>query len=362
MNNQSLWKPVPKDAHRDLDQVKHLFAQLDATSTSTSPITAQRLEPEVMPIFVDSFPLYDLIEKVPSNGLSHTFLQQTAFSQSATPHTISETGTVADDANVYLRKTSNIMQLAIRRGVTLKAQYAGANAGGASQDLMGREIAGGLLTIARDAQAEILQYQDSDTTSTTVAAPNGAYDANGVNGLRYVLNNFAPPENNVLVDIRTPWTDQRVLVAVRQIVANILDKGGKPDLVVVSSTGDEALFKDQMEQVRFMSEVGNIQITPGLNVRGVGTQAGLLPVLTVPGAQNLGLGSWTNAVPATYVDIFVLQTDTLELPYLGAPEPTIIRVPIGTDGQLRELAIPFVLLGLACKAPSFLGRVSLRVA
>jgi hypothetical protein len=367
MSEYKLWKPASKSLARDYDLIERVAADLaakrNADSTSTSPIVAQRLEPEVMPVFVDHFPVYELIEKVPSNGLSHTFLQQTAFSGTTAPHTIGETGTVADDSNTYLRKTTNIMQVALRRGVTIKAGLAGAAAGGASSDLMGREIAGGLQTIARDCQNEFLSYQESDSGSTTTNAANGKYDVNGVNGLRYILNNNAPPENNAIVDIRTSgWTDQRVLRAVRNVCNAITDKGGRPDLIIASTRGSEASFEDQMQFTRYLKEATRMEIAPGMTVRAISTDAGDLPVVIVPGSTGVGLGSWVDGSTFTYVDLFIVQTDTLEIPYLGAPEPTVLRIPIGTDGQLRELAIPFVLLGLAAKAPQYLGRVSMRTA
>ena len=364
MGQYSLWKPAAATLPRNDGMIQEWASKFstragsNATSDQSSPIIAERLSPEVIPVFVSNFPLYDLLEKVPSNGLSHTFLQQTAFSQTTAPHTIAETGTVDDDANTYLRKTTNIAQLALRRGVTLKAQYAGANAGGPSANLMERELKGGLLTLARDAQTEFLSYQDTDTSSTTLTAANGKYDANGLNGLRYILNQYAPPENTATVDIRTAWTDQRVLTAVRGITNAIVDKGGKPDLIVCSTRGSQALFADQQQQVRYLMEPSRHEITPGLTVRAISTDHGELPVVIVPG--NF-LGTWTNG-SNTFQDVFILQTETLEIPYLGAPEPTVLRIPIGTDGSLRELAIPFVLLGLAALAPQYLGRVSLTIA
>jgi hypothetical protein len=316
-----------------------------------------------MEVFVKEFPLYNLLDKVPSNGLSHTYLQQTAFTGSAVPHTLSETGTVADDANVYLRKTTNIAQLAVRRGVTLKAMFAGMNAGAPSTDLMAREVDGGLLTLMRDAQMEMLRFQDSDSGSTTDTAANGKYDANGMNGLRYILQNQAPPENNALVDIRTTnWTDQRVLHAVRTQVNAIVDKGGKPDLIVTTTRGSEAMFQDQMQLTRIITPSRH-EIVPGFSVQAISTDVGELPVVVVPGGTAAGgIGTWVDSNPFTYFDIFILQTNTMEIPYLGAPEATVIRIPIGTDGQLRELAIIYCLLGLAAKAPQYLARVSCRVA
>lgn len=355
----TLWKPASATLPRNDDAILAAFAQRAGDSFSTAPITAARLSPEVMPVFVRDFPFYDLIEKVAANGISHTFLQWTAPSQSATPHTISETGTVTDDANTYLRKTTNIALFGERRGVTLKAKFAGFNAGGPSTDLMAREIEGGLLTIARDAQTEMLQYNEVYSGSAGLTDPSGAYDANGLNGLRYIAQNFAPPENSEIVDVRTPgWTDQRVLTAVRSVVANIVDKGGRPDLVVCSPVGSNYLFQDQMELVRYFNDA-RVEIRPGHSVRMVSTDSGDLPVLVVPG--TMGVGKWATG-GHTYVDMFIMQTETFEMPYLGAPEPTVIRIPIGTDGTLRELAIPYAMYGLACLAPQYLGRVSFEIS
>lgn len=355
----TLWKPAAETLPRNFDEVLAAFAQRAGDSFSTSPITATRLDPKVWPVFVRDFPFIELIEKTPANGVSHTFLQQTAHSGTTTPHTISEVGTVSDDANVYLRKTTNIMLVGERRGVSLKAKFGGYNAGGPSTDLMAREIEGGLLTIARDSQTEMLQYSESNSGSSGLTDPSGAYDANGINGLRYIVNQLAPPENSQIVDVRTTgWTDQRVLTAIRAVVAAIVDKGGRPDLVVCSPTGSNFLFQDQMELVRYFQDT-KVEITPGRSVRMVSTDAGDLPVLSVPG--TMGVGKWVSG-GATYIDIFVMQTETFEIPYLGAPEPTIIRIPIGTDAVLRELAIPYAMYGLACYAPQFLGRVSLRIA
>jgi hypothetical protein len=352
-----LWRPAAATLPRDTDVVLEFGQRAVGDSITTSPITAQRLEPEVMPVFIRDFPFFDLIEKVPSNGIQHTFLQQTNHTQSSSPHTISETGTVADDANVYLRKTTNIAVFGERRGVTLKSKYAGLQAGGPSTDLMAREVQGGLITIARDAQMEMLRFTETDSGSSGATDPNGQYDAEGINGLRFVLNNLAPPENSVACDVVSPWTDQRVLNAFRTVAQNLMDKGGRPDIIVCSAFGSNSLFKDQQEFVRYMDN--RLEITPGRTVRVVSTDAGDLPVLIVPGFP--GLGSYTVS-GSTFQDMYVLQLETLEIPYLGAPEPTVLRIPIGVDGTLRELAIPFALYGLACKAPQYLGRVVLQTA
>lgn len=343
-----------------------------ASSDSTSPIVAQDLAPDIVPVFVREFPLFDMIRKVPSNGLSHTYLQQTSFSQTTDPNTISETGAVSDDTNSYMRLTSNIAVFAIRRSVSLKAQFAGNAAGGPSTDLYGREVQGGLLTIARDAQNETLRYQTDVNNSATAYTnggtkytdPNGAYDANGYNGLRYVLNAQTPPENQFTADIRTPWTDQRVLKSTRKMVNAIWDKGGKIDLLITNTAGAEALFEDQIALSRIILPPKQMEIIPGFSVRAIDTDQGVIPVLVVPGNS---LGTWSpnggisGGSGTVYQDIIGVWTETLEMPYLGSPVPTVIRIPVAVNGQLVEVAIPFAMFGLACLAPQYMGRVSLQI-
>jgi hypothetical protein len=354
-----LWKPAANTLHRaSNDELMAMFATRVADTNVGSPIMADRISPDVMPTFVDQFPFYDIIDKVPSNGVSHTFEQQTAYSANATPATIGETGSVTDDTNTYLRKTTNIAVFAQRRGVTLKAQFAGNAAGGPSSDLAAREIKGGLIKIAASAQQEMLSYQDSNPNATTLTDRDGMYDVNGFNGLRYQAQVLAPPENTAIVDVRSSWTDQRVLLAFRQISNAIYDKGGKLDLAVANTFGANSLFRDQLALVRYIKESEMMDLTPGLRVKSVETDQGLLPILTVPG--NF-IGTWSDGVHS-YQDIFLMWTECFELPYLGAPEPTIISVPIGTDGQLRELKIPYMMIGLANKAPIYLGRVSLMIS
>lgn len=358
----SHWRPISKNLPRNHGgsafegKAVDLATKSVADSGTTSPITPQPLSPEVIPIFVQDFPIFDMLEKVPSNGLSHTYQQQTAFSQNAGPALVSETGSVSDDTNTYVRQTSNIAVFAVRRGVTLKGQYAGQNAGGPASDLMGRELEGGLRTIARDAQNVALRYQEINSGATTDTDPDGRYNVNGFNGMRWVLNELSPSANTIKVDITSAWTDQRVLKAVRQGVNQVWDAGGKINLLITTTAGSEAMFEDQFDLVRYVK--GDTQeITPGLTVRMISTDQGLIPVLVVPGNS---IGSWINT--HTYTDIIGIDTDTIVMPYLGNPEPSVLRIPIGTDGTLRELAIPFAMYGLACMAPQYMFRVALETA
>ena len=57
-----------------------------------------------------------------------------------------------------------------------------------------------------------------------------------------------------------------------------------------------------------------------------------------------------------------VNTEQLFIPYLGNPEPSVIRLPRAVNGSLVDQAVIFGMYGLAAEAPQFLGRVSLRVA
>ncbi len=362
----ALWKPISKALPRNHSVFGAYERKLTelvtraADSSTTSPIVPQPLSPEVIPIFVSEFPLFDMIEKVPSNGLSHTYQQQTAFSQSSAPHTISESGAVSDDTNTYLRKTSNVAVFGVRRGISLKGQYAGANAGGPADDLMGRELKGGLQTIARDAQNETLRYQETVSAVTYPGNdPNGDYDANGYNGLRFIANQAMPAGQNFAVDIRTPWTDQRVLKAVRNAVNAVYDQGGKIDLLIATTRGSEALFEDQLSITRIIAGTKRLEIVPGFSVRVIDTDQGEIPVMVVPGNS---VGSYTTNGTNEFVDMLGVWTEAMEMPYLGNPEPSVLRIPTGVDGTLRELAIPFAMYGLAYMAPQYMFRVQLQTA
>lgn len=361
-----LWKPIARSLPRNhsvsgaYERNIANLATKAADSGTTSPIVPQPLSPTVIPVFVSEFPLFDMVEKTPSNGLSHTYQQQTAFSQSTAPHTISESGTVSDDSNTYLRKTTNIAVFAVRRGISLKGQYAGANAGAPADDLMGRELKGGLQTIARDAQNESLRYQESVNPVTYPGNdPNGDFDANGFNGLRFIANNYMPASQTFAADIRTPWTDQRVLKAVRNATNAVYDQGGKIDLLIATTRGSEALFEDQTSLTRIYVGEKRAEVVPGFSVRLIDTDQGEIPVMVVPGNA---IGSYTTNGTNEFVDMFGVWTEVMEMPYLGNPEPSVLRIPTGTDGTLRELAIPFAMYGLAYMAPQYMFRVQLQTA
>ncbi len=318
-----------------------------ADTTSVGPLIRQDLEAEIYELYVKKFPLFDMIQKIPSNGLAHAYNQETSYGSAVF---MSELGTVTDDANTYNRATANIAIAASRRGISLKAGYA-VTAGGMNYDPETREIAGGLRAIRHQMQTGICRLQDVDAASVTATAPNGLYDANAFNSLRYVIQNQSPAGNTIKV---AAGSGQPITTAIRLAANNVIDAGGEPDMIIATVSGKEAAILEQLPQVRF----NTVEVIPGLHVSKIAAGDSELPIMTVPGDS---IGTWITG-GHTYVDLFVVDSSTLALAYLGGPTPTVLEVPIGVDGTLRKLFIPFAMAGLVCHAPLFMARVSLQIA
>ena len=61
-------------------------------------------------------------------------------------------------------------------------------------------------------------------------------------------------------------------------------------------------------------------------------------------------------------DVYVLDEDSLSLPFLGTPGPTVLEIPIGISGQLTHLYIVFLMNGLALKVLPWHNKLRVKVA
>ena len=70
----------------------------------------------------------------------------------------------------------------------------------------------------------------------------------------------------------------------------------------------------------------------------------------------------TSGASTDVADIYLLNSRTVTLPYLGSPGPTVLDIPIGISGQLTHLYIVFGMWGLAVKAPIFSNKVRVQLS
>lgn len=305
-------------------------------TTGGAALQRQDLEPMLYELFVRNFPAYQRMRKIPANGIVHAWNQITGYGDA---QFMTELGTVTDDNATYVRQTTNIAQLATRRGVTFREQLA-VPAGGMNWNPQQIEISQGLNAMAHKMQKTIFQGQASNSGGTATNEL-GLYDANGFTGLRSILNttsavNFSP---------YLTTSPDNFAAAIGAGILPITDAGGGVPNVAYMRQAELQRLTDGLTQ--FQRSVDRTEFIPGLTVPAIASSVGLLPLVGVPG-DSIGHYTATSTFAGKDVaDIYLLDDSTVALPYLGSPGPSVLEIPPGVSGQLTRLFILYLFNGLA---------------
>ncbi len=307
-------------------------------TTGGAALQRQDLEPMLWSIFVSVFPAYQRFRKIPANGLVHAWNQITAYGDA---QFMTELGTVTDDNATYVRQTTNIAQLATRRGVTFREQLA-VPAGGMNWNPQQIEIENGLIAMAHKVQKTIFQGNASNSGGSA-SDEYGAYDANGFTGLRSTLNtanavNFSP----YLTTSPSAFSN-----AIGATIIPITNTGGAVPSVIYGRAEEVQQLTNSLTSVQ--RSVDRTEFVPGLQVPAIATSVGLLPIVGVPGDS---IGHYTTTAGTfsggkDVADLYILNEQSIALPYLGSPGPSILEIPPGVSGQLTRLFIIYLFNGLA---------------
>lgn len=325
-------------------------------SGSGSALIRQDLEPILAELYVRQFPLWERIPKEPANGLVHAFNQITSFGDA---QFMAELGTVTDDRSTYIRKTTNIAVLATRRGVSLKGAYA-TRAGGMGWSPEQLEMAGGLKAVAHKMQKTIFQGNATEATGTATNE-DGAYDPNGFDGLRRILDTARAGNVDPLT---APTAAGNVRQNIDLALTEAMNNGGTISDIWLRPQEMQAFNYQQDATVRYMGDLARAAV--GVNVQTVNTIFGGLGLNVVPG-DSIGeyvTDTTANGVTTgdTVADIYMFDRDTVSVPYLGSEGPTILDIPVGISGQLVHLFIIFGMWGFAVKAPIFANKLRVEQA
>jgi hypothetical protein len=315
-------------------------------STSGSALVRQDLEPTMYEMFVRVFPAFDRIPKEPANGLVHTYTQQTGYGEA---QFMSELGTVVDDRGDYVRQTTNIAIIATRRGVTLKHQYSALQSGsGFNPEEL--EMRSALLAVSAKMQKTIFQGNANATESGGTASDEaGEYDPDGFTGLRQILNTARAKDVNPFAS-----TPEDMRAAYERASIEIMDLGGFATAIFSRATDKGTFDLQQDKNVRYMDNL--VDVAVGVRTQAVNTVFGPLPLISVPGNS---IGTYTDG-GNTVADSYILDENTISLPYLGTPGPQVIEIPMGVGGQLMRQFIVFGMWGLAVKVITFSNKVRVR--
>lgn len=330
-----------------------LTALLDLSGGSA--LVRQDLDPILYPLFVKVFPAYDRLQKIPANGSVHAWRQISAYGDAAF---MPELGTVTDDTSTYVPQTTNIAIQNTRRGVSFKEQFS-VQAGGMGWNPASIELQNGLIAMAHKTQKTIFQGNASNSGGTA-SDELGLYDANGFTGLRQILNvtgavNFEP---------YLTTSPESFNVALGTASTTIGDAVGVPPTVIFARYSEAQQFANA--QLAIQRTQDTTEFVPGVRVPAVMTQQGPLPLVGVPG-DSIGTYVTTNADGPfsggeTVADMYMLNEQTIALPYLGAPGPTVIEIPPGVNGQLTRLFIIYYMVGLAVLALPNNGKIRVNLA
>jgi len=331
-------------------------------SVGATALIRQDLEPILYEIFIRIFPAYERFRKEPANGLVHAWNQITAYGDAKF---MAELGTVSDDTSTYQRQTTNVAILATRRGISLKSQFA-VMAGGMNYNPEQIELQGGLRSIAHRMQTTIFEGNAADSGGT---ADNnlGVYDANAFTGLRQLLETGSAWAVDPSGYNTTTGYAQGFRAGLDSAVLPIIQAGGRPS-VVWSHPSEKITFNEQQD-INFRILAGQNQETLGVGVVAdrINTVAGPVPWAVVPGdsiSSYHRTGSTVNTVVngSKVRDIYVLDEESITLPYLGSPGPTVLEIPIGISGQLTHLYIVFLMNGLAVKVLPWNNKIMVKIA
>jgi hypothetical protein len=321
-------------------------------TTSATALIRQDLEPLLYEVFIRLFPAYDRMPKEPANGLTHAWNQITEYGDAVF---MSELGTVTDDKSTYVRQTTNVAILATRRGLSLKSKFA-VIAGGMAYNPEQIELQGGLRSIAYRMQKTIFEGQAADSGGTA-ANELGLYDENAFTGLRSLLNT-SDVQN---IDPATaPTLAGNFRRKMNQVVLPIVQAGGRPTQIW-SHPSEKITFDEQQDpNVRILAQQ-QTGLGVGVMAERVNTVAGPMPWAIVPGNS---ISSYVSSEYSgnTVRDVYVLDEESLSLPFLGTPGPTVLEIPIGISGQLTHLYIVFLMNGMALKVKPWHNKLRVKVA
>lgn len=303
-------------------------------------------------VFLKRFAYFDRIKKLRSNGLSHTATQMTAPDEGEddSTFTITELGAVHESASTLARATYPAAIFARGAGVSFLEEAAVAS-GGAPYDPSKNELASSTITLSRVIQRQIFQGNLSTSSGAGSATELGAYNPNGIDGLRSVAGSQGTFSTNNAIQIDRGSLS--LTAAVRKGAAQVDSNGGVPSAVIMSSTLKQVLDDENATNQRYNNDF--VEIAPGVRTNKLTCSVGDLAVVSVPGTT---IGSYLYpTLNSTVEDAYVLDEDGVILRWLFNEGFTVLQIPSGVDGKLSSRWIIFYIACLELATPPFMCKV-----
>lgn len=322
-------------------------AILDSTSGTTgSVLIRQDLEPILYQLFVTRFPAWERMGKKPANGLVHAFNQITNPANGTSLFSTvlaSELANVSFQRSNFVRQTAQVAVFATGRGSSFK-ELAAVRQGGVAYDVLGTELADGMINLATDAQAMLFQ---GNATNSGGAANNegGPYSTSYFDGLRGVLGSYGSFAGNNAIQL--DWGGNTMLEGLQNVAAQAANNGGRPSAIFMSMNSKQALDIELQSQKRYTDDM--VELVAGVRVNKISFADGDLVIIPVPGTT---IGSYNRTSDGVLVeDSYVIDEARNSLVWLYSEGWTVLEIPAGVDTQLSNRYIVFGMYGLEQAAP-----------
>src|SRR5579859_2883678 len=316
-------------------------AILDSTNTTTgNALIRQDLEPLLYQLFVTRFPAWERLRKKPANGLTHAFNQITAAaSGSSLFGTVlaTELTNVAAARSNFVQKTAPVSVFATLRGASFK-ELAAVRQGGVAYDVLGTELADGMVNLATDAQAMIMQGNSSNSGGTS-SNEGGPYSTTYFDGWRGVLGSYSSFSANNAIQV--DWGGVTMVEGLQNVASQSVNNGGRPTAIYLPINSKQALDVELQSQKRYTDDT--VEIVAGVRVNKISFADGDLVVIPVPGTT---IGSYARTSDGVQVeDCYVIDEAVNSIVWLYSEGWTVLEIPAGVDTQLSNRYIVFGMYG-----------------
>jgi hypothetical protein len=323
---------------------------LDVGGGSGGPLVRTDLEQMLWEIYLREFTVAERIQRIRSNGVSHSYSKRTAIPGAQTTNSLGDFSGAFSNST-FGTDSAPIAIIVSPTGIGMKLAAAVEQSGMVNFDLSGSnnlEVVGAVTSIAKKNQTLILQGNKS-TAAKTLNDEEGLTDANAFDGLRAQLKGEGTSTTKAGGD-----TYRELL---KKAARKIRNAGGSArNIVAFCSLPVEGAIDAELED---FYRITNSRPEGGvdLHLSGGGLRLSgkyLSEIIGVPAdAQGNGMGYYNIAGPTTVEDIDVVDLTGMSMAWLISPSPTILELPPGYNNTLSRVFVPFLMNGLVVHTVNF---------
>jgi len=306
----------------------------NADFLGTGAIEINMYEREIFDIVRRTSPTLEILNKPMAQGQPHRYFEQTAIA----------TGAFTDPRNISPSATSPTR---VERYATIKALVAQSNI-----SLFDKEV-----TQQQGQFAQVIG-QDIDDILNGIIITSANAIWNGTD------TSLTAPTTNQYVGLLTQITQQATILTGSSIIDGLkaqialmvsnINYRVKPDVIIVNPILGDLIDRETKAQQRILDQV---EVTAGLKVNAISTQAGLIPILTdpfLPATTDTSYGF--PAPPANEHNYFaaILTRNLVEMPYVnpnGDSNPRLFQ--LGLLGNLTDQYVGIKFDAILAKGASY---------